>query len=68
MSKKLLKQIKVKKAIGIDTIPPKLIKLHVWIQAKPLTLAKPLTSIYACLKERVLYSAGPNISGAILEI
>ena len=35
--KKLLKEIDIKKAVGADTIPPKLIKIGEYIIAKPLT-------------------------------
>ena len=35
--KKLLKEIDIKKAVGVDTIPPKLIKIGADIIAEPLT-------------------------------
>ena len=35
--KKFLKEIDVKKALGVDTIPPKLIKIGADIIAEPLT-------------------------------
>ena len=37
--KKLLKEIDIKKAVGVDTIPPKLIKIGADIIAEPLTPA-----------------------------
>ena len=37
--KKLLKEINIKKAVGVDTIPPKLIKVGANIIAEPLTQA-----------------------------
>ena len=37
--KKLLKEIDIKKAVGVDTIPPKLIKIRAVIVAEPLTQA-----------------------------
>ena len=38
--KKLLKEIDIKKAVGVDTIPPKLIKIGADIIAEPLTQAR----------------------------
>ena len=43
--KKLLKEIDIKKAVGVDTIPPKLIKIGADIIAEPLTQA-----INCCLR------------------
>ena len=43
---KLLKQIDVKKAVGVKTILPKLIKIHVDIVAEPLTLVINCCSRY----------------------
>ena len=45
---KLLKQIDVKKAVGVKTILPKLIKIHVDIVAEPLTLV-----INCCLRQDI---------------
>ena len=47
--KKLLKEIDIKKAVGVDTIPPKLIKIDVDIIAEPLTQA-----INCCLRQGIL--------------
>ena len=44
--KKLLKEIEIKKAVGIDTIPPKLIKIGADIIAESLTQA-----INCCLRQ-----------------
>ena len=46
--KKLLKEIDIKKAVGADTIPPKLIKIDVDIIAEPLTQA-----INCCLRQGI---------------
>ena len=46
--KKLLKEIDIKKAVGVDTIPPKLIKIGADIIAEPLTQA-----IYCCLRQGI---------------
>ena len=46
--KRLLKEIDIKKAVGIDTIPPKLIKIGVDIIAEPLTKA-----INCCLRQGI---------------
>ena len=47
--KKLLKEIDIKKAVGVDTIPPKLIKIGVDIITEPLTQA-----INCCLRQGIL--------------
>ena len=47
--KKLVKEIDIKKAVGVDTIPPKLIKIDVDIIAEPLTQA-----INCCLRQGIL--------------
>ena len=46
--KKFLKEIYIKKAIDVDTIPPKMIKIGADIIAEPLTKAKklPIASRY----------------------
>ena len=46
--KKLLKEIDIKKAVGVDAIPPKLIKIGADIIAEPLTQA-----INCCLREGI---------------
>ena len=46
--KKLLKEIDIKKAVGVDTIPPKLIKIGADIIAEPLTQA-----INCCLRQGI---------------
>ena len=46
--KKLLKEIDIKKAVGVDTIPPKLIKIGADIIAEPLTLAT-----HCCLRQGI---------------
>ena len=46
--KKLLKEIDIKKAVGVDTIPPKLIKIRAVIVAEPLTQA-----INCCLRQGI---------------
>ena len=46
--KKLLKEIDIKKAVGVDTIPPKLIKISADIIAEPLTQA-----INCCLRQGI---------------
>ena len=46
--KKLLKEIDIKKAAGVDTIPPKLIKIGADIIAEPLTQA-----INCCLRQGI---------------
>ena len=46
--KKLLKEIDIKKAVGVDTIPPKLIKTGADIIAEPLTQA-----INCCLRQGI---------------
>ena len=46
--KKLLKEIDIKKAVGVDTIPPKLIKIGADIIAEPLTQA-----INCCLHQGI---------------
>ena len=46
--KKLLKEIEIKKAVGIDTIPPKLIKIGADIIAESLTQA-----INCCLRQGI---------------
>ena len=47
--KKLLKEIDIKKAVGVDTIPPKLIKIGADIIAEPLRQA-----INCCLRQGIL--------------
>ena len=46
--KKLLKEIDIKKGVGVDTIPPKLIKIGADIIAEPLTQA-----INCCLRQGI---------------
>ena len=46
--KRLLKEIDIKKAVGVDTIPPKLIKIGADIIAEPLTKA-----INCCLRQGI---------------
>ena len=46
--KKLLKEIDIKKAVGVDTIPPKLIKIRAVIVAEALTQA-----INCCLRQGI---------------
>ena len=46
--KKLLKEIDIKKAVGLDAIPPKLIKIGAYIIAEPLRQA-----INCCLREGI---------------
>ena len=46
--KKLLKEIDIKKAVGVDTIPPKLIKIGSDIVAEPMTQA-----INCCLRQGI---------------
>ena len=46
--KKLLKEIDIKKAVGVDTIPPKLIKIGADIIGEPLTQA-----INCCLRQGI---------------
>ena len=46
--KRLLKEIDIKKAVGVDTIPPKLIKIGADIIAEPLTQA-----INCCLRQGI---------------
>ena len=46
--KKLLKEIDIKKAVGVDTIPPKLIKIGADIIAEPLT-----QEINCCLRQGI---------------
>ena len=47
--KKLLKEIEIKKAVGIDTVPPKLIKIGADIIAESLTQAR-YAGFAACVK------------------
>ena len=46
--KRLLKEIDIKKAVGVDTIPPKLIKIGAYIIPEPLTKA-----INCCLRQSI---------------
>ena len=63
MSKKLLEQIDIKRAIDVDTVPPKLRKLSAGILAKPLILA------INCASKKGVFPGNPNknyISNACL--
>ena len=46
--KTLLKEIDIKKAVGVDTIPPKLIKIGADIIAEPLKQA-----VNSCLRQGI---------------
>ena len=57
--KKLLKEIDIKKAVGVDTIPPKLIKIGADIIAEPLTQA-----INCCLRQ-VIFPDNAKIASVV---
>ena len=57
--KKLLKEIDVKKAAGVDTIPPKLIKIGADIIAEPLTQA-----INYCLRQGI-FPDNPKVASVV---
>ena len=57
--KKFLKEIDIKKAIGVDTIPPKMIKIGADIIAEPLTQA-----INCCLREGI-FSDNAKIASVV---
>ena len=57
--KKLLKEIDIKKVVGVDTIPPKLIKIGADIIAEPLTQA-----INCCLRQGI-FSKNAKVASVV---